>query len=46
MMHKAKSGNKIDLAVAAAMAVGRASEDERLSLVEQPWFTPDMLNPI
>lgn len=40
--HKGKSGNKIDGAVAAVMAVGRASAGESRFITSQDWFTEDM----
>lgn len=40
--HKGKSGNKIDGAVAAVMAVGRASAGESRFITSQDWFTDDM----
>lgn len=40
--HKGKSGNKIDGAVAAAMAVARCAEDENHLLSEAEWFDDDM----
>lgn len=46
MMHKAKSGNKIDGAVACAMAVARAAADEAHLVTSQPWFTDDLYEPI
>lgn len=42
MFHKGKSGNKIDGAVAAAMAVARASAGESQFITDQDWFTDDM----
>lgn len=41
MFHKGKSGNKIDGAVATAMAVARASEGETMT-TKQGWFSDDM----
>lgn len=43
MFHKAKSGNKIDGAVAAAMAVGRASIGAERFTTSAPWFRDDMM---
>ena len=40
--HKGKSGNKIDGAVAAAMAVARCAADETALITSAPWFTDDM----
>ncbi|WP_185802977.1 terminase large subunit [Pontivivens nitratireducens] len=40
--HKGKSGNKIDGAVAAAMAVARCAEGEGQFISDQDWFTEDM----
>lgn len=40
--HKGKSGNKIDGAVAAAMAVARAASDEGEFVTNRPWFTEDL----
>ena len=40
MMHKAKSGNKIDGAVACAMAVARAAMGEEVSVYSADWFDP------
>jgi len=41
-MHKGKSGNKIDGAVATAMAVARCAEGEGQFISDQNWFTEDM----
>lgn len=41
-MHKGKSGNKIDGAVAAAMAVARAAMGEEVSVYDADWFTEEM----
>ena len=40
--HKGKSGNKIDGAVAAAMAVARAAEGEEAFTSSADWFSDDM----
>lgn len=40
--HKGKSGNKIDGAVAAAMAVGRASMNDTKFITSAEWFTDEM----
>lgn len=40
--HKGKSGNKIDGAVATAMAVGRASLGETRFITSADWFTDDL----
>lgn len=40
--HKARSGNKIDGAVAAAMAVARAAAGEESFVTSADWFTDDM----
>ncbi|WP_299648563.1 terminase TerL endonuclease subunit [uncultured Jannaschia sp.] len=40
--HKGKSGNKIDGAVAAAMAVARCAEGEEAFATAAPWFDDDM----
>lgn len=40
MMHKGKSGNKIDGAVACAMAVARAAIGEETSVYDADWFDP------
>lgn len=42
MFHKGKSGNKIDGAVACAMAVGRASVGGERFSTGASWFTDDM----
>lgn len=42
MFHKGKSGNKIDGAVAAAMAVGRAAMGGEKFTTSAPWFDDDM----
>ncbi len=42
MFHKGKSGNKIDGAVATAMAVGRAAIGESQFITDQDWFTDDL----
>lgn len=42
MFHKGKSGNKIDGAVAAAMAVARAAAGEEQFTSRAEWFTDDM----
>lgn len=42
MFHKGKSGNKIDGAVAAAMAVARAAAGEEQFTSSASWFTEDM----
>lgn len=42
MMHKGKSGNKIDGAVACAMAVGRAAVGGERFNTGASWFTDDM----
>lgn len=42
MFHKGKSGNKIDGAVAAAMAVARAAAGEDRLTTGAAWFTDDM----
>ncbi len=42
MFHKGKSGNKIDGAVAAAMAVARASAGSEKFVTGAEWFTDDM----
>ncbi|WJS83540.1 terminase TerL endonuclease subunit [Paracoccus sp. TOH] len=42
MFHKGKSGNKIDGAVAAAMAVARAAAGEEQFTSAASWFTEDM----
>ncbi|RWR29457.1 terminase large subunit [Sinirhodobacter populi] len=42
MFHKGKSGNKIDGAVATAMAVARAAADEGGLITSADWFTDDM----
>jgi phage terminase large subunit-like protein len=42
MFHKGKSGNKIDGAVATAMAVARASAGEVTFTSSADWFTEDM----
>jgi phage terminase large subunit-like protein len=42
MFHKGKSGNKIDGAVATAMAVARASAGETRFTSSADWFTEDM----
>lgn len=41
-MHKGKSGNKIDGAVACAMAVARAAIGDESSVYDADWFTDDM----
>jgi len=46
MMHKAKSGNKIDGAVACTMAVARAAADEQQFSTSAPWFTDDLFSPL
>ncbi|EYD76154.1 Phage terminase large subunit [Rubellimicrobium mesophilum DSM 19309] len=40
--HKGKSGNKIDGAVAAAMAVARCAAGEGQYTTDAPWFEDDM----
>lgn len=40
MFHKGKSGNKIDGAVACAMAVARAAMGEEVSVYDAEWFDP------
>lgn len=40
--HKGKSGNKIDGAVAAAMAVARCAADEEGFVTSASWFSDDM----
>lgn len=40
--HKGKSGNKIDGAVACAMAVARCAAGDVQFITEQPWFDDDM----
>ena len=42
MFHKGKSGNKIDGAVAAVMAVARAAMGEEASTYASDWFTDEM----
>ncbi|GAB1378663.1 terminase large subunit [Pararhodobacter aggregans] len=42
MFHKGKSGNKIDGAVASAMAVGRAVQGGEHFTTSAPWFEDDM----
>lgn len=42
MFHKAKSGNKIDGAVACAMAVARAAAGAEKFVTSADWFTDDM----
>lgn len=42
MFHKGKSGNKIDGAVAAAMAVARAAAGEETFVTSADWFKEDM----
>lgn len=42
MFHKGKSGNKIDGAVATAMAVARASAGETQFVTGADWFTDDL----
>lgn len=42
MMHKGKSGNKIDGAVATAMAVCRCSIGEMKFTTDSEWFTDDL----
>ncbi len=42
MFHKSRSGNKIDGAVAAAMAVARAASGEEQFTTGATWFTDDM----
>jgi phage terminase large subunit-like protein len=42
MFHKARSGNKIDGAVATAMAVMRASSGGDRYTTGAAWFTDDM----
>ena len=42
MFHKGKSGNKIDGAVATAMAVARAAAGEEQFTSSAAWFTDDM----
>lgn len=42
MFHKGKSGNKIDGAVAAAMAVARAAAGEETFVTSAEWFKDDM----
>ena len=44
MFHKGKSGNKIDGAVATAMAVGRAAMGGERFTTSASWFTDDMWN--
>ena len=41
--HKGKSGDKIDGAVAAAMAVARCAEGEEAFTTSASWFTDDMM---
>ena len=40
--HKAKSGNKVDGAVAFAMAVACCASGEGQSTTDAPWFQDDM----
>lgn len=40
--HKGKSGNKIDGAVATAMAVARCAADENGMVTDAEWFTDDL----
>lgn len=40
--HKGKSGNKIDGAVAAAMAVARCASGERTNVYDADWFSEEM----
>lgn len=42
MFHKARSGNKIDGAVACAMAIARAAAGAEKMVTSADWFTPDM----
>lgn len=42
MFHKGKSGNKIDGAVACAMAVSRAAMGEEASVYAADWYTDEM----
>lgn len=42
MFHKGRSGNKIDGAVAAAMAVARAATGEDQFITNADWFSDDM----
>lgn len=42
MMHKGKSANKIDGAVATAMAVARCAAGEVKFVTDAPWFTDEM----
>lgn len=42
MFHKARSGNKIDGAVACAMAVARAAAGGDKFVTDADWFSPDM----
>lgn len=42
MMHKGKSGNKIDGAVACAMAVARASVGAEASVYNADWYSEEM----
>lgn len=46
MMHKAKSGNKIDGAVACKRAVARAAADEGGFSTSASWFTDDLFSPL
>lgn len=43
MFHKGKSGNKIDGAVACAMAVARAAMGEEVSVYSADWFDPQSM---
>lgn len=42
MFHKGRSGNKIDGAVACAMAVARAAMGEEVSVYDADWYTQEM----
>lgn len=42
MFHKGRSGNKIDGAVASAMAVARAASGDEQFTTGATWFTDDM----
>jgi phage terminase large subunit-like protein len=46
MFHKGRSGNKIDGAVATAMAVARAAAGETQFVTDKDWFTDDLFLPI
>ena len=45
-MHKGKSGNKIDGAVATAMAVARAAAGAVQFITDEPWFTDEMFSAV